>query len=91
MTKQQILELILYSGIKEGKPVEFKMEDLRFPFGFKRMDGLELSLRSLIFNGNEEQLQTASEQEIHNNIENWCKENNRKCYYNIEANSYIFK
>lgn len=92
LTREKIFEIVNWETVRYGRDTCFKMDDLIFPFGFKRLDGIEITLRQLITpSKTEKELSTAPKYEVHQNIENWCRENHIIFYYDMEKDSYFFR
>lgn len=88
--KQEIRGMITNAYVAR-KTIKFTLDDLRYAFGFKRMNGEEILLRQLFSNKTEEQLQYIPKHQLIENIETWCKEQNIQYYYDYQTDSYFFK
>lgn len=63
---------------------------LTMAFGFKRMDGIDISLKKLTHpSASEESLQTLPPMEMKHNFEAWCREQGIRFEYRHNERSYI--
>lgn len=69
----------------------YKLDELRWAFGFNRVDGKVLALIQLTSGKTEEQISTVSLSQLHENIKEWCRENEILFYYDHEEDKYTFK
>jgi hypothetical protein len=81
---------ILSSSFRTRTPVQVSLEQLKFAFGFKRMDGLEITLRKLFTNRTELDIQTAPPLEIIKNVQEWAAEQGFICVYLDEEDAFLF-
>lgn len=89
ITKDIILEE-LKNARARGVTVNADLRDLKWTFGFKRVDGLEFQLRKIIApNITEDQMSFCPPGELHQNIENWCEEN--KVSYRFDINEWYYE
>lgn len=77
-------------GVKEDYRVCYTMDQLKFTFGFKRLDGMTASYKMVTTGKTEEQVSMLPLNEIRTNIENWAREKGYRFEYSIVTDSYTF-
>lgn len=87
-TKADVKNEIMKRG---GTPFEIPFSMLKFPFGFKRIDGKDFMLQKLLIpNLTEEQACYSEPNEIKEKIELWCLEEKIFYRYDRHNDSYLF-
>lgn len=90
VTKDIILEELKIAR-RRGAIIRADLGDLKWTFGFKRVDGLEFQMRRILSPSiTEEQMSFCPLGELHQNIENWCKENKVNYRFDINRSYYEF-
>lgn len=85
-------EIILQEVTGCSNPVCFQFKCLRFPFGYKRVDGFSLMVSQLITpSKTEESLSFLSNDEILRNIALWSIENGLEGFYEDYSDQYTFR
>ncbi len=91
-SRNTVYREIFISLVLSGRPLIILFDDLRFPFGFKRMEGtLLLALKEIKPSKSELELQMAPDYEIEREISKWCIEKGITYFlkYDIEKH-YLF-
>lgn len=89
MTRQDVIKEIR-ATFDSGRDICYTIDQLKFPFGFKRMDGLSISLTKLMKpNVTEESLQTVPPMELMKIFETWCMDKGIRFHFDHGKNHYI--
>lgn len=88
MNKEKILAII---NRHHPKSVRFSVNDLRFAFAFKRVDGLAFSIMKMNNpNLTEEQASYTGPGKMNDNIKEWCEVNRISFIQDLDRDTYTF-